>query len=110
MAEANKGSTILALLEQLACNQSCTKPEYDIHVVDQTYTILSPLNDCQDDKRMEVFETKGGKVTKHWYRSEEKDEHRWLEDFKTKTTGKQNANFDWWSWKADQKDCLVGII
>jgi len=97
-------------IEQLACNQSRTKPEYNIHVVDQTYTILSPLKDCQDDKGMEVFETKGGKVTKHRYRSEEKDERRWIEDFKTKTTGKQNANFDWWSWKADQKDCLVGFI
>jgi hypothetical protein len=29
--------------EQLACNQTHYKEEFDIHIEDQTYTILSPL-------------------------------------------------------------------
>ncbi len=58
--------------EQLACNQTCYKEEFDIHIEDQTYTILSPLKGGGGKNgEMNTYLTRKGKVV-HSYTHIEK--------------------------------------
>jgi hypothetical protein len=80
--------------EQLACNLTRCKEELDIHVEDQTYTILSPFMGLGDKKReMGSYVTRKGKVVSTFSRIEKGDGKEWKEwmangfgvDFKTRT-------------------------
>ena len=57
--------------EHLACNLTHCKEELDIHVEDQTYTILSPFMGRGDKKReMISYVTRKGKVMSSFSRIE----------------------------------------
>jgi hypothetical protein len=66
--------------EQLACNLTHCKEELDIHVKDQTYTILSPFKGSGDKKReMISYVVRKGKVMSSFSCVEKGDPKVWKE-------------------------------
>jgi hypothetical protein len=101
--------------EQLACNLTHCKEELDIHVKDQTYTILSPFMGRGDKKReMISYVTRKGKVMSMFSRIEKGDRKEWRENgFRVnseKRTQPTRTHYNWWDWEFDRKDFLHSFV
>jgi hypothetical protein len=104
--------------EQLACNLTHCKEELDIHVEDQTYTILSPFMGRGDKKcEMGSYVTRKGKVVSTFSRVEKGDQKEWKEwrengfgvNFK-KRTQPTRTHYNWWDWDFNRKDFLHSFV
>jgi hypothetical protein len=104
--------------EQLACNLTHCKEELDIHVEDQTYTILSPFMGWGDKKgEMGSYITRNGKVVSAFSRLEKVDQKEWKEwmangfgvNFKN-STQPTRTHYNWWDWDFDRQDFLHSFV
>jgi hypothetical protein len=104
--------------EQLACNLTHCKEELDIHVEDQTYTILSPFMGRGDKKReMISYITRKGKVMSSFSCIEKGDQKVWKEWRENgfgvnseKRTQPTRTHYNWWDWDFDRKDFLHSFV
>jgi hypothetical protein len=104
--------------EQLACNPTCCKEKFDIHVEDQTYTILSLFMGRGDKKRvMWSYVTRNGKVVSLFSRLEKEDQKEWKGwmangfgvNFKNRTQPTRTHD-NWWDWDFDRQDFLNPFV
>jgi hypothetical protein len=104
--------------EQLACNLTHCKEELDIHVKDQTYTILSPFMGRGDKKReMISYITRKGKAMSTFSCIEKEDQKEWKEwrgnGFgvnSEKRTQPTRTHYNWWDLDFDRKDFLHSFV
>ncbi len=105
--------------EQLACNLTHCKEESDIHVKDQTYTILSPFKGCGDKKRKMIsYVMRKGKVMSSFSCIEKGYQKVWKEwrengfgvNFKKRTQPPRTHYKNWWDWDFDRQDFLHSFV
>ncbi len=104
--------------KQLACNLTHCKEELDIHVEDQTYTVLSPFMGRGDKKcEMSSYVTRKGIVVSSFSRVEKGDQKEWKEwrengfkvNFK-KRTQPTRTHYNWWDWDFNRQDFLHSFV
>jgi hypothetical protein len=104
--------------EQLACNLTRYKEEFDIHVEDQSYTILSPLKGGGGKKgEMDTYVTRQGKVMTsytHFEKADQKEWKQWRENgfgvnFKKRTQPTRTL-YNWWDWDFHREDFLHSFV
>jgi hypothetical protein len=104
--------------EQLACNLTHYKEEFDIHSEDQTYTILSPLKGGGGKKgKMNTYIMRNGKVITSHTCTEKGDEIEWKKwrengfrvNFKKRTQPTRTL-YNWWDWDFDREEFLHSFV
>ncbi len=100
--------------EQLACNLTCYKEEFDMHVEDQTYTILSPLKGSGGKNgKMNTYIMRKGKVITSYTHIEKGDQIEWKKwsengfgvNFKKRTQPTRTL-YNWCDWDFHREEIL----